>query len=344
MRRTFHGFFLISLILALLLLPSCTQNSQSVDQKTRTMDWIRIEGNHFVNESGETMVFQGVNIRDPHQLEEEAHWNKSHFEEARAWGAGVIRLPIHPPSWRIRGAEGYLELIDQAVEWAGELGLYLILDWHSIGNLKMEMFQHEMYITSTEETSDFWRTVAERYRDEPVILLYELFNEPTISGDNFGDMSWQDWKAINEELIKIIRSKHSRSLIGVAGFNWAYDLTPIKEAPIEAPGIAYISHPYPEKREAPWEPKWEADWGYVAETYPVFLTEIGFALPEEEGVHIPVHGDEVYGNALVNYTKAKGISWVVWCFDPDWSPYMFTDWEYTPTRQGTFFKKVMTGK
>ena len=73
------------------------------------------------------------------------------------------------------------------------------------------------------------------------------------------------------------------------------------------------------------------------------LTEIGFALPEEEGVHIPVHGDEVYGQALVDYAEKKGISWVVWCFDPDWSPYMFTDWDYTPTRQGTFFKKVMSG-
>ena len=47
--------------------------------------------------------------------------------------------------------------------------------------------------------------------------------------------------------------------------------------------------------------------------------------------------------ALVDYTRNLGISWVVWCFDPDWAPYMFTDWEYTPTRQGTFFKKVMKG-
>ena len=55
-------------------------------------------------------------------------------------------------------------------------------------------------------------------------------------------------------------------------------------------------------------------------------------------------GNSMDGNTLVNYTMEKGISWVVWCFDPDWSPYMFTDWEYTPTRQGTFFKKVMSGK
>ena len=200
-----------------------------------------------------------------------------------------------------------------------------------------------MYITTMEETIDFWETVAHRYSDEPVVAMYELYNEPTISGDRFGNMTWSQWKEMNEQLISIIRRQHSDALILVAGFNWAYDLTPIKDDPIDAAGIAYVSHPYPEKREAPWEDKWESDWGFVAEKYPVILTEIGFALPEEKGVHIPVHGDETYGRALVDYTEKKGISWVVWCFDPNWSPFMYTDWNYTPTRQGAFFKKVMTG-
>jgi aryl-phospho-beta-D-glucosidase BglC (GH1 family) len=327
---------MIGLALTFLLFPSCEQENGS-------SGWIRIDGNHFVDDSGTTVVFQGVNIRDPHNLEEEGHWTKSHFQEAKTWGANVIRLPIHPPSWRARGEEGYLALIDQAVEWARELELYLILDWHSIGNLKMEMFQHEMYITSVKETSAFWNSVSSRYANEPVVLMYELYNEPTISGDNFGDMSWEEWKAINEDLIAVIRKNHPRSLIGVAGFNWAYDLTPVRDAPIDASGIAYISHPYPQKREAPWEAQWEADWGYVADNYPVFLTEIGYAVPGEEGLHIPVEGDEVYGNALVNYTSARGISWVVWCFDPDWPPYLFTDWEYTPPRQGAYLIKVLSG-
>jgi aryl-phospho-beta-D-glucosidase BglC (GH1 family) len=308
------------------------------------MDWISIEGNRFVNESGQTMIFQGVNIRDPHNLEEDGNWTLAHFEEAKKWGANIIRLPIHPVAWRARGEEEYLKLIDQAVEWAGQLDLYLILDWHSIGNLKEEKFQHKMYITTVKETCHFWATVASRYANEPVVAMYELYNEPTVSGDRFGDMSWPEWKEMNEEMIFIIRKEHAKSLILVAGFNWAYDLTPIKKDPIDATGIAYVSHPYPEKRKAPWEKQWEADWGYVADSYPVILTEIGFALPDEHGAHIPVNGDETYGKALVDYTAAKGISWVVWCFDPDWSPYMYTDWDYTPTRQGTFFKKVMTGE
>jgi len=199
-----------------------------------------------------------------------------------------------------------------------------------------------MYVTTREETNFFWNTVSSRYANEPAVAMYELFNEPTTSGDQFGNMTWSEWKKINEDMIRIIRTNHPRSIILVAGFNWAYDLTPVRSNPVDAKGIAYVSHPYPEKRQAPWEGQWEEDWGYVADTYPVILTEIGFALPDEPGVHIPVHGDETYGKALVDFTSERGISWVVWCFSPNWPPYMFTDWNYTPTRQGTFFRKEMT--
>lgn len=326
----------MSLLMALYLLPALAQDHAP-------MAWVGIDGNRFVNQSGETLIFRGVNIRDPHDLALDGHWTKAHFQEAKNWGANVIRLPVHPRSWRNRGPEAYLQLLDQAVEWARELQVYLILDWHSIGNLKEEKYQDEGYVTTLEETESFWNAVSERYAGEPVVAMYELFNEPTVSGERFGKMTWAEWKEINEGLIRTIRGNHPRSVILVAGFNWAYDLVPVGEAPVNATGIAYVSHPYPEKRTAPWEPKWEEDWGYVAKKYPVILTEIGFATPDERGVHVPVHGDETYGNALVNFAAERGISWVVWCFDPRWSPLMFTDWDYTPTRQGAFFRKVMTG-
>lgn len=306
------------------------------------MEPVSISGNQFVNSSGEVLIFKGVNIRDPHNLEEDGKWTKAHLQEARNWGANIIRLPIHPSAWRARGKEAYLALIDSAVVWARDLELYLILDWHSIGNLKDELYQHEMYVTTMEETVDFWRTVAARYAGEPVVAMYELFNEPTLGGGKYGQCSWEEWKAINEELIAVVRDEHPEAVILVAGFNWAYDLKPVKDQPVDAEGIAYVSHPYPQKREAPWVDEWQADFGYVAETYPVILTEIGFALPEEKGVHIPVFGDETYGETLDRFAAERGISWVVWCFDPDWSPYMFTDWDYTPTRQGAFYKNVLS--
>jgi hypothetical protein len=156
-----------------------------------------------------------------------------------------------------------------------------------------------------------------------------------------GICSWQDWKAMNEEMILIIRAHGTRAIPLVAGFNWAYDLTPVANEPINAEGIGYVSHPYPMKREKPWEPKWTADWGFVAKKYPVMLTEIGFCGPDEKGAHVPVISDESYGDAITNYCRETGISYTVWVFDPQWAPMLISDWKFTPTRQGRYFKKAL---
>ncbi len=324
------------IILLLISISACNKDIQGPEK-------VSVEGNKFVTGPGKTIIFNGLNIKDPGDLAKEGKWTKSHFETARSWGADLIRLPVHPATWRALGEEGCLKLLDEAVLWARELGLYLIIDWHSIGNLYTGKFQNPAYFTSLEETNEFWDIISKRYAGENVIAMYELFNEPTVGGPQFGDLDWPTWKGMNEEMISLIRKNDPETVILVAGFNWAYDLTPVKTDPVKGSNIAYVSHPYPEKRQQPWEDQWQDDWGFVAEKYPLILTEIGFALPEEKGVHIPVHGDETYGNAIVDFCKERGISWVVWVFDDRWAPMMYSG-DYAPTRQGAFFKKVMSGE
>ena len=146
---------------------------------------------------------------------------------------------------------------------------------------------------------------------------------------------------MNEEMIKIIRANENKAVPLVAGFNWAYNLTPVEKEPIDAEGIAYVSHPYPMKREKPWKLNGPKTRGFVAEKYPVILTEIGFAVAEEKGAHVPVISDKSYGDAITKYCDQKGISYTVWCFDPQWAPTLFKDWNYTLTRQGAFFKAAL---
>jgi hypothetical protein len=307
-------------------------------QEGTALPLVSVEGNRFVDESGQTVVFRGVSLSDPDRLERLGRWNQETFEAAAGWGMNIVRLPVHPAAWRERGQDAYLQLLDQGIEWAADLGMYVIIDWHTIGNLRTELFQHPMYNTTRTETFRFWKTIAARYRDNPVVAFYELFNEPTRYNGTLGRISWAQHKELMEEIIEIIYA-HDRSVIPlVAGFNWAFDLTEAGEDPIELPGVAYVTHPYPQKRSRPWEEKWEADFGFMADTYPVMATELGFMAEEDRGAHIPVIGDETYGEAIIGYFEKKGISWVAWVFDPDWSPQLITGWDFEPTRQGRFFR------
>jgi endoglucanase len=329
--------FTIAITIYCLLLLTC---NRAFAQNT-TLLQVSVQGNKFVTSDGKTIVFRGLDTSDPDKLERDKHWNKEYFQAMKSWGANVVRFPVHPNAWRKQGQENYLKLLDQGVQWATELGMYVIIDWHSIGNLRSELYQRASYETTKKETFEFWRTMAQHYKGNTTVAMFELFNEPTVMGGQAGTCTWPQWKELREEMIVIIRANGSKAVPLVGGFNWAYDLTPVAQDPINAEGIAYVSHPYPMKREKPWEPKWTADWGFVAKKYPVILTEIGFCGPDEKGAHVPVISDESYGDAITRYADENGISYTVWVFDPQWAPMLISDWNFTPTRQGRYFKGAL---
>jgi len=177
-----------------------------VTKLPKTTGWIRVEGNRFVDEKGRTVILRGVNISDPDKLQKGGHWSKRHFEVIKGWGANVVRVPVHPVAWKERGEDEYFKLLDQAVEWASELEIYLIVEWHSMGNLEMGLLQHPMHETTKQGTFEFWRAIAHRYAGVSTIAFYEIFNEPTLFNGQLGRMTWGEWKRINEQIIDIIRA------------------------------------------------------------------------------------------------------------------------------------------
>jgi endoglucanase len=302
----------------------------------KKMPLISVKGNKFVDQDGNTILFKGLSISDPDKLVQQGHWNKDHFVKVKEMGAMVVRIPVHPVAWRGRTPTEYIRLLDQAIQWCTDLNMYIMLDWHSIGNLTTGLFQDPMYETTLQETYGFWRIMARHYAGHNTIAFWELFNEPTTYRGQLGPVVWAEWKKICENEISIIRAYNPQALILVAGFDWAYDLTPIREAPINASNIGYVTHPYINKRNPPWEPKWEEAFGFAVENYPVVATEFGGA--QEAPLRT---GEPAYGPQIFDYLESKGISWLVWCFDPEWGPTLISDWQYTLTPAGKYAKQMM---
>ncbi len=310
----------------------------------KSLPLIKVEGKNFVDPDGNIVRFQGVNFADPDKIQRDGHWNMRFFEEARNWGCNLVRFAIHPRAWRAQGPDAYLAMLDRGIEWATQLGLYVIIDWHSIGNLNEEKFSRDIYITTMVETIDFWQRIARRYKGNPTVAFYELFNEPTNESGKLGNLTWATWKPTLEMLIDRVNDIDQEKIFLVAGMDWGYLLDEVPGNPVGRNNVAYVTHPYPQKRKQPWEPHWEKDWGKVADIFPVVATEFGFVGEGERGAHIPCIGDETYGEAIIRYFNKKGISYTVWVFDPHWAPAMLEDYNFTPTRQGRFFKKVLTGE
>jgi endoglucanase len=342
--RLCHRFAVLAVLIAtpawLWALDPFSDGPQAVTDEA-ALPVISVVGNRFVNPAGETVVFRGLALSDPASLVERGQWNRRYFEAARSWNANLVRIPVHPEYWRKLGPEAYLKLLDDGIRWAGELGMYVIIDWHTIGNPHTDVYHRPLYITDRGETFRFWYTIAARYERNPTVAFYELFNEPTNRNERMGRLPWSEFKAYMEELIYMIRQINPRAIPLVAGFDWGYDLRHVRNEPIGFPGVAYVSHPYPQKRNAPWERRWQEDWGFVAEKFPMICTEFGFMSADGPGAHNPVIGDETYGEAIIKFMEERGISWTPWVFDPVWSPQLIEDRNFTPTRQGRFFREKM---
>ena len=306
--------------------------------KARLLPLISVKGNKLVTGSGNVILLRGLSISDPDKIERQGQWSKTHFEHVKAAGAMIVRIPVHPVAWRERTPEKYLDLLDQAVEWCTDLGMYIIIDWHTIGNLAMELFQDPMYNTTRQETYQFWRIIADHFSGNNTVAFYELFNEPTIYRGELGSMSWSEWKMISERMITLIRAYDRETIPLVAGLDWAYDLSPLRDDPVNAEGICYVTHPYAFKRGQPWEPRWEENFGFAAAMYPVIATEFGL----HTDMSSPDYHD--YGNRIIKYLEGRGISWICWIYDPEWWPQLLRSWDYELTEGGEFFKKAMNGE
>src|SRR5688572_12648076 len=121
----------VKIIFILFLLVPCVIYGQ-----TGELSKISVKGNQFVTADDKPVVFRGLDTSDPDKLQKGGHWNKEYFEAMKSWGANIVRFPVHPRAWRAQGKDNYIKLLDQGVQWAKESGLYVIIDWHSIGNLR----------------------------------------------------------------------------------------------------------------------------------------------------------------------------------------------------------------
>ena len=305
------------------------------------MSFIKVVKNRFLDDDGNQIIFKGVAIGDPDKVETDGRWNRKHFEAIKNWGANIIRIPVHPQNLRKRGFKNYLKLLDQAVRWCGELEIYVIIDWHCIGNLKAEDFETDQYRTNLKETLTFWNAISKHYEGNPTVAFYEVFNELSVYKSKRSECTWPQWKSMVESIVDVIYANDGNAIPLVGGFDWSYDLRGFKDNPIDRPGIAYVAHPYPGKCDPPRELHWEKHFGFLADRYPIFVTETGY-YPEGDEEHFV--DDGTFRNGLLNYLDKKKISWCVWVFDPNWSPSLIKNYKYEPTHSGAFFRNAMLGK
>ncbi len=280
---------------------------------------LHVDGRHIKDPDGNIVILRGVAVADLRVLNtQRSGWPATRVMERAAdeFGARVIRLTVHPSQW-LPDPDGYfIDHLDPAVQWAVEHGVYVIVDWHYVAGGGNDPSYPEL----ADETRAFWSATAPRYAGNANVL-YELFNEPAEPAD------WATWKSFAQPWIDLIRSRADNLLL-VSGYWFSSIIAPALDDPFEGDDLVYVAHVYPDQAGAtnP-DPKavWEANWGTVADRFPVIVTEWGYE--NVPGHHWSGGTGSNYGEPLQAYIEGRGLSWTAWCFDSVWGPKMFdNDW------------------
>ncbi|MFC5313828.1 glycoside hydrolase family 5 protein, partial [Azospirillum rugosum] len=199
--------------------------------------FLHTSGNQIVDSAGHNVRLTGVNwfgfeteTGVPHGL-----WTRGYQEmmgQMKSLGFNVIRLPFSDSALAASpGANtidysknpdlsglSSLQVMDKIVDYAGKIGMKIILDHHrsSTGNSANEngLWYTDQYPESKMIAN--WKMLAERYKGNDTVIGADLHNEPHGQA-TWGDGGPNDWARAAERIGNAIQSVNKDWLLIVEG-------------------------------------------------------------------------------------------------------------------------------
>ena len=158
---------------------------------------------------------RGVNVlgydpiwKDPAQ----ARFQAEHFAVIRAGGFQTVRIVLqafrHMDPATLQLDPAWLKTLDWAVQGALDDDLNVILDLHDFNPMGDDPIGLKPNFLA------FWRQVAERYRDAPDRVFFEILNEPSRG------MTPALWNAYLRDALAIIRATNPTRTVIVGPTSW----------------------------------------------------------------------------------------------------------------------------
>ena len=154
-------------------------------------------------------------------------------------GVNSIRIPF---SYRLFTHEDYLgqnnpnrgfELMDRVIGWCKKENIYVMLDMHSApggqtgdniddGYGYPFLFKSE---ASQKLTADIWKRIADHYKNETIILGYDLLNEPIATYFNKDEFN-PGLEPLYKKITAAIRTVDKNHIVILGGAQWDSNFKP----------------------------------------------------------------------------------------------------------------------
>ena len=245
-----------------------------------------------VNAEGQPVALRGVSTHGIGWFPE--YVNADAFRTLRDdYGVNAIRIALYTEEsggYCTGGDRQQLSrLVAEGVACATELGMYAIIDWHTLSD--GDPNRH------ADEAEAFWREMAQAYAGQDNVL-YEICNEPN------GGTTWASVRAYAQRIIPVIREYDGDAVILVGTPNWCQQLDGPVGSPVDDDNVMYTLHFYATTHGQALRDELERA---LDQGLPVFISECSIC--------------EASGNGRVDYASAdawmalirrRGLSYVAW--------------------------------
>lgn len=211
------------------------------------------------------------------------------------WGVNLFRLAMYTSDYNgycVGGEENKTkqkELIKEAVNAADELGMYVIVDWHILGDGNPNTYK--------AEAIQFFGEMVREFADKDNVI-YELCNEPN------GSTTWADITAYANEVIPVIRNVKDNAIILVGTPNWSQRINEPMNAPLKFDNIMYTYHFYAGTHGQDMRDELQSA---IDKNVPVFVSEFGISKADGKGGVFPEDGDK-----WLELVNKNGLSACIW--------------------------------
>lgn len=160
---------------------------------------------------------RGINLGNALEAPSEGEWGmtleESFFEEIKKAGFDSVRIPIRWSNHAEKESpyaidREFFDRVDWAIDQATSRDLVTVVNFHHI---------EEIYEDPSGERPRFlalWKQVAERYKDSPDTVIFEILNEP------HGNLDAEPWNDLLVEALGVIRESNPDRTVIIGPANW----------------------------------------------------------------------------------------------------------------------------
>lgn len=244
--------------------PQQTTDETSADAEALTFaaqhGALHVEGTQLTDQYGEAVRLYGMSTHGLSFYPE--YVNRDTFATLRDdWNTNCVRLAMYTAEtngYCTGGDREYLKgIVKNGVEYATELGMYVIIDWHILSDCDPNIYK--------QDAIEFFSEMSETYAGYDNVL-YEICNEPN------GYATWDSVKSYADEVIPCIRENDPDAVILVGSPTWSQDIDKALANPLDYDNVMYTLHFYAGTHKDDLRNRLES---CVSAGLPVFVSEFG---------------------------------------------------------------------